>query len=150
MDIPPSGSAWPSAPVGGWPGRGARIRALAPAVTRAQGWYYLVGGLWRLAHPRSFEWVSGPKPDQFQTDVAAALFAAAGAALLTGTADRARGPVTRVLAAGTAVAVAAVDVKYRREIRSLFLVEAALELVMAAAAGTGRVAGSRVAEASMG
>ena len=36
---------------------------------RIQGGYYLLGGLWRLLHARSFEHVAGPKPDQFQTDV---------------------------------------------------------------------------------
>lgn len=95
-------------------------------MTRVQGWYYLLGGLWRFAHRRSFEAVSGPKPDQFQTDVAAALFVAIGAGLLA--------RPTRVLAASSGLCVAFVDLKYRHTIRPTFLAEAALELAFAAAA----------------
>lgn len=93
---------------------------------RIQGWYYLLGGLWRFVHRRSFEAVSGPKPDQFQTDVAAALFVAIGTGLLASP--------TRALAASTGASVALVDLKYRPTIRSIFLVEAALELGFVAAA----------------
>jgi len=102
------------------------MRAASTALSSAQGWYYLLGGLWRLIHPRSFEAVSGPKPDSFQTDVAAALFAAIGAGLLT--------RPTRVLAASSGLSVAFVDLKYRHAIRPIFLAEAAFELAFAAAA----------------
>ena len=101
---------------------------------RLQGGYYLVGGLWRLLHARSFERVAGPKPDQFQTDVTAALFTAVGAALIAGTRNSApRGPV-RVLAISAPVAVAVIDFRHRRQIRRLFRLEAALEVAFAAGA----------------
>ena len=99
-----------------------------------QGGYYLLGGLWRLLHPRSFERIAGPKPDQFQTDVSAALFTAVGAALIAGTMKSApHGPV-RVLAISAPVAVAIIDLRHRQQIRGLFRLEAALEIAFAAAA----------------
>jgi hypothetical protein len=101
---------------------------------RIQGGYYLLGGLWRLLHPRSFERAAGPKPDQFQTDVTAALFAAAGVALIAGTVKGAPQGSARVLAISAPVAVAAIDLRHRRQIRGLFRVEAALEIAFAAAA----------------
>lgn len=101
---------------------------------RAQGWYYLLGGLWPLVHLRSFAAVAGPKPDAFQTHVTSALFAATGAALLRGTRHGAPDPVTRVLAAGAAAGVGLVSLRYRRSIRPVLLADAALEAVFAAAA----------------
>ncbi len=109
-------------------------REPAQRAGRIQGANYLLGGLWRLLHPRSFERVAGPKPDQFQTDVSAALFTAAGAALIAGTLNGAPQGPARVLAIGAPVAVAVVDVRHRRQIRGLFRLEAALEIGFAAAA----------------
>jgi hypothetical protein len=117
----------------------ARLDALlgahpAQRAGRMQGGYYLVGGLWRLLHAHSFERVAGPKPDQFQTDVTAALFTAVGTALIAGTLKSApRGPV-RVLAISAPVAVAIIDLRHRQQIRRLFRVEAALEIAFATAA----------------
>jgi hypothetical protein len=101
---------------------------------RIQGGYYLLGGLWRLLHARSFERVAGPKPDQFQTDVTAALFTAAGAALIAGTVKSAPQGPARVLAISAPIAVAIVDLRYRHQIRRLFRLEAALEVAFAASA----------------
>lgn len=100
--------------------------------TRAQGWYYLLGGVWPLVHLPSFERVAGRKPDRFQTEVASVLFAAAGAALLAGAASPT--PATRVLSGTSAIGVAALDWRYRRQLRPIFRVEAALEVALAAAA----------------
>jgi len=101
---------------------------------RLQGGYYLLGGLWRLLYPRSFERVAGAKPDQFQTDVTAALFTAVGAALIAGTMTRApHGPV-RVLAISAPIAVAMIDIRHRQQVRRLFRLEAAAEIAFAAAA----------------
>ena len=109
-------------------------REPAQLAGRIQGGYYLLGGMWRLLHPRSFERVAGPKPDQFQTDVTAALFTAVGAALIAGTLKRAPQGPARVLAISAPVAVAIVDLRHRHQIRRLFRLEAALEIAFAAAA----------------
>jgi hypothetical protein len=117
----------------------ARLNAVlgpqpAQRAGRLQGGYYLLGGLWRLLHARSFERVAGPKPDQFQTDVTAALFAAVGAALIAGTVKSAPQGPARVLAISAPIAVAIIDFRHRRQIRRLFRLEAALEIAFAAAA----------------
>jgi hypothetical protein len=109
-------------------------REPAQLAGRIQGGYYLLGGMWRLLHPPSFERVAGPKPDQFQTDVTAALFTAAGTALIAGTLKRAPQGPTRVLAISAPIAVAIVDLRHRHQIRRLFRLEAALEIAFAAAA----------------
>ena len=106
----------------------------ARRAARIQGGYYLLGGLWRLLHARSFERVAGPKPDQFQTDVTAALFTAAGAALIAGTLKNAPQGPARVLAISAPIAVAIIDLRHRHQIRRLFRLEAALEIAFAAAA----------------
>jgi hypothetical protein len=106
----------------------------AGPLVRAQGWYYLLGGLWPLVHFRSFEAVAGPKPDRFQTEVTSVLFTAVGAALLAGSrAARPARPV-RLLAAATALGTAYVDLRHRRALRDLFRAEALLELAFATGA----------------
>jgi hypothetical protein len=101
---------------------------------RIQGVYYLLGGLWRLLHARSFERVAGPKPDQFQTDVTAALFTAVGTALIAGTRKSTPRGAVRVLAISAPIAVAIIDLRHRQQIRRLFRLEAAVEIAFAAVA----------------
>ncbi|MFZ5871164.1 MAG: hypothetical protein ACOYXW_11645 [Actinomycetota bacterium] len=103
-------------------------------IMRAQGWYYAIGGAWPLIHFRSFEAVAGPKPDRFQTQVTAALFTAIGVALLAGARQPPTAPVTRSLAASSAIGVAALDWRYRSDLRQVFRLEAVIEAVFAAAA----------------
>ena len=108
-------------------------------LTRLQGWYYLVGGLWPLVRFRSFEAVAGPKPDRFQTEVTSILFAAIGTALLVGTRGRTLQPAVSTLAVASALGTAYLDLKHRRQVRVIFQPEAALELAFAAAAAAGAV-----------
>ena len=101
---------------------------------KAQGWYYLLGGLWPLVHFRSFQAVAGPKPDRFQTEVTSALFAAIGAGLLAHPRGAPPPPPTTVLSAASALGTLYVDLRHRRAIRGLFYAEAALEAGFAVAA----------------
>ena len=113
----------PVAPLTGqWNAR--RVNAM-----RAQGWYYLLGGVWPLVHFPSFVRVAGPNPERFQTEVASVLFAAVGAALLAGGEVPTR--ATRTLSTMTAIGVAALDWRYRAQLRAIFRVEAALEMAFA-------------------
>ena len=97
---------------------------------RAQGVYYLAGGLWPLLHFGSFETVTGPKPDRFVTEAAGALYAAIGATLLLG-----RTPATtRRLALLTGVATLAIDVRHRSSVRWVYLADAAVEVLFGACA----------------
>lgn len=92
---------------------------------RAQGWYYLLGGLWPFLHWRSFTAVAGPKPDRFQTEVTAALFAASGAALIVDENSLSRD----VLSVATAVACIGVDRRFDDDIRPVFRIDTALNLI---------------------
>lgn len=116
---------------GGGPVRDRRAGRVPMVGRRAQGWYYLLGGLWWLVHPRSFAAVAGPKPDRFQTDVTAGLFTAAGAALLVG-ATSVPPAAVRVLGAGCGLACLVVDLRHRPDIRPVFLADAALNAAFAA------------------
>lgn len=107
---------------------------------RAQAAYYLVTGVWPLLHFRSFTAVAGPKPDRFQTQVAAALFAAVGLGLLAGD-PRETG--TRVVSGATAAAAMLMDLVYLPRIRKIFLPEACVEAVFLAAALRGDGASTR-------
>lgn len=101
------------------------------SIRRAQGWYYLIGGLWPFVSWRTFTAVAGPKPDRFQTEVTAALFAATGAALLAGE--------DGTLAGLTAAGCLALDLRHRPRIRAVFLADAALQtLFLATAIRSGR------------
>jgi hypothetical protein len=103
-------------------------------VIRAQGCYYLIGGLWPLIRYRSFEAVVGTKPDRFQTEVTSVLFVAIGSALLAGTRRRDLSAPIRVLSVVSALGTAGVDLCHRHKLRWIFRGEAALELTFAATA----------------
>lgn len=88
---------------------------------RAQGWYYLIGGLWPFLHWRSFTAVAGPKPDRFQTEITAGLFSAIGYALLKSDDED--------LAWSSALACIALDTRFKEEIRPVFQFDRALNLL---------------------
>jgi hypothetical protein len=94
---------------------------------RAQGWYYLVGGVWPFMHFRSFQAVVGPKPDRFQVEVTSGLFMAIGAALLATDRQNPRSVPLRGLAVSTAAGVMLVEWRNRRQLRPVFLGEGLLE-----------------------
>lgn len=104
------------------------VRALARRAIRVQGWYYLLGGIWPLVNLRSFAAVAGPKPDPFQTEVAAVLFTAAGSALLASSRQPHRSTVllSRLCALGSLYA----EFRHRREIRPIFLADASLHTLV--------------------
>jgi hypothetical protein len=83
-------------------------------VLGAQAAYYLVGGLWPLVHYRSFERVTGPKREAWLVKTVGGLLltvaAANSLALRRGTVP----PEVRLVGAGTAATLAAIDVTYRR------------------------------------
>jgi hypothetical protein len=103
-----------------------------------QGLYFVLSGLWPIAHLPSFEAITGPKPEGWLVKTAGALIAVAGASLLVAGGRRAVGPETVALGAGSAVALAAVDLWYagaRRRIHPVYLADAVVELALLAAWG---------------
>jgi hypothetical protein len=100
-----------------------------------QGLFFVASGLWPIVHLPSFEKVTGPKPEGWLVKTVGALIAVGGAALAVAS----RRTVTRewaLLGAGSALALATVDVWYagvRRRIAPVYLLDAAVELGLAAA-----------------
>lgn len=96
-----------------------------------QAAYYGVTGLWPVVHLSSFEAVTGPKADEWLVHTVGLLAVAIGAALAVAAArDRVRAPEIVVLAAGSALAFAGIDLWYGLggRIPPVYLADAAVEL----------------------
>ena len=94
-----------------------------------QGFYFLGTGVWPLVHMESFLAVTGPKTDLWLVQTVGALIAVVGSTLLLAAAS---GRVTwevALLGAGSAAALAVVDVTFvsREVIPSIYLADAAPE-----------------------
>jgi len=112
----------------------------------AQGLYYFVTGLWPLIHVESFQWVTGPKTDHLTAGPAAteadhwllmtvgALITVISLVLLVAAYRRQTAGEVAVLAAGSAVALTAIDVIYvaRGTIAPIYLLDAAAEVMLLA------------------
>lgn len=99
------------------------------SVTRVQGAYYVVTGLWSLLHYRSFEAVSGRKRDQWLVRTVGMLAVAIGVGL-TRHADSRSG---RDFADGSAVAFAFADLlAVRAGQRRVYLADAVVECLLIA------------------
>lgn len=104
------------------------------AIALAQGAYYLATGLWPLVHMRSFTAVTGPKQEHWLVRTVG-LLAVAIAAPLVRAGVRGATAETRTLGAGAAVAFAAASSHpaVTGRVSPIYLVDAALELGLAAA-----------------
>ena len=99
-------------------------------VLRVQGIYYVISGLWPLFHMASFEAITGPKVDDWLVRMVGLLAAVIGMTLLVAVRRRSRELELLVLAVGSALAFAAVDIWYALGgvISRLYLADAAVEL----------------------
>lgn len=104
----------------------------AAAVARAHGLFNVAGGLWPLVHLRSFQAVSGPKADRWLVETVAGLMVVNGMVQLSA---RSSPQATRTLGIGTALWLAAIDVRYAStgRISKVYLLDAAAELAWVAA-----------------
>lgn len=104
-------------------------------LAKAQGIYFVLAGLWPLLHRRSFEAVTGPKTDWWLVQTVGVLVTAIGASLLQSQRRAERKPETVSLAVGSALGLAAIEAVYsaKRTIRPIYLGDAAVELLLAAA-----------------
>ncbi len=122
----------------------ARQRSYLPSVTRAprtplpralaigQGAFYVATGVWPLISIGSFERVTGPKVERWLVRTVGLLVTVIGAVLLhDGLRDDGRPDA--MLAAGSAVSLAAVDVVYvaRSRIAPVYLLDALAEVALA-------------------
>lgn len=96
-----------------------------------QGVYYVLTGIWPLVSMSTFESVTGPKTDDWLVHTVGVLAAVIGATLLSGARRPSRVVVT--LAVLSALAFAAIDLVYALAgvISSIYLADAAVELVLA-------------------
>jgi hypothetical protein len=115
----------------------------------AHGAFNVVGGLWPLVHLRSFEWVFGPKTDDWLQMTTGGLLVSAGLAQLAAPSDPQGGAHARRIGLGTALTLLAVDLAYvpKGRIRPTYLIDAAMQVgwiaawlrtVRPASAGAGR------------
>jgi hypothetical protein len=100
-----------------------------------QGGYYLITGIWPFVSIRSFEAITGPKVDRWLVKTVAVLVSVVGGVLLLGGVRRQADAELSLLACGSALGLAAVESTYslRRRISILYLLDALLELALAAA-----------------
>jgi hypothetical protein len=109
---------------------GSRIATFIPWL---HGTLYVVTGVWPLLHMRSFELVTGPKRDKWLVNTVGLLVAVQGAIVLrAATKARAEGVLSE-LAIGSALALAAIDIRYviPGRISRIYLVDAILEVALA-------------------
>jgi hypothetical protein len=114
--------------------RGTAMSNLIRRVLALQGTLYLVTGLWPIVHMRSFEWITGPKNDDWLVYTVGLLLAVIGCVLLTNSRHDHRGDIIG-LAAGTAIVLAAIETFYVAAvtISPVYLLDTIVELSFVAA-----------------
>ena len=108
-----------------------RARSLA----LAQGLYFGLTGLWPILHLRSFEAVTGPKPEGWLVKTVGGLLVAIGVGLSASSRRRRVARESALIAAASAAALAVVDVWYagvRRRISPVYLADAPVEAAVVA------------------
>jgi hypothetical protein len=100
------------------------------SVSRLQGSFNVVSGLWPLLHMRSFEAVTGEKTDKWLVRTVSGLLIAIGI-VQSLSPDNPQGLAqARRLGIGTAATLTAIDLVYvaKRRISKIYLLDAAIEL----------------------
>lgn len=107
------------------------MREDAALLAAAQAAYFGATGLWPLLHMRSFLAVTGPKRDLWLVRTVGALVLAIAGSLAVAAA-RGVDAATATLAAGSALALAAIDVVHvaRGTISRIYLADAAVEVAI--------------------
>src|SRR4051812_29613647 len=96
------------------------------SLAASQGTYYVVTGLWPLVSMRSFEAVSGPKVDDWLVNTVGGLVTVIGSVVFLAGLRRSSAPEVPLLAAGSAAALAGIDIYYvaRGRISRVYLADA--------------------------
>jgi hypothetical protein len=100
-------------------------------VSRLQGSFNILSGLWPLVHMRSFEVVTGPKTDKWLVRTVSGLLVTIGTVQLLSGDDTQDVALAKRLGIGTAATLAAVDVVYaaKGRISKIYLLDAAVEIL---------------------
>jgi hypothetical protein len=108
-----------------------RTEPLSSGLAVAQGAFYVATGVWPIVHLRSFEAVTGPKPEGWLVKTVGALIAVVGGTLLAAGLRRRVPPELMLLATGSAASLAAVDLVYSpQRISPVYLLDAVAEGVL--------------------
>ncbi len=100
-----------------------------------QGGFYMATGIWALVDLDSFMAVTGPKVDHWLVKTVGALVTVIGVVLLAAGRSRRVTPEIALLAVGSALSLAAIDLVYvsAGRISSVYLLDAVAEVGLAAA-----------------
>ncbi len=105
----------------------------APAIALVQGVFYIATGIWAVVDLDSFMAVTGPKVDHWLVKTVGLLVAVIGAALVLAWRRRRVTGEILLLAVGSALCLAAIDIIYvsNGTIRPVYLLDAAAEVGLA-------------------
>ena len=108
--------------------KGTPSRRRRRLTAAAQGGYYVLTGLWPIAHMASFEFVTGRKHDRWLVKTVGVLVTVIGAVQLRA-AGRRVGDDVRLLSLGSAAGLAAIDLVYwkRGVVSAAYLLDALAE-----------------------
>lgn len=101
-------------------------------VALLQGVFYVVTGLWPIVHIQSFQWVTGPKIDLWLVKTVGVLVTVIGAVLISASRSRRITDEIVILAVGSALGLAAIDLVYTLSgrISGVYLADAAVEIAL--------------------
>jgi hypothetical protein len=109
-------------------------------VLLTQGGYYMATGVLPFVSRRLFEAVTGPKREWWLVQTVGGIVTVIGGALISSAVRRETSPELVAVGAGTAAALAAIDVVYvaRRRIAPTYLIDAGAQLGILGALGVTR------------
>jgi hypothetical protein len=109
------------------------MSTLLRAIALVQGVFYLATGVWPLLDIDSFQVVTGPKVDLWLVRTVGVLVGVIGTVLLLSVRRRRITPEIAILAVGSAVGLAGIDLVYALsgKISSIYLADAVVELGLA-------------------
>jgi hypothetical protein len=111
---------------------------MLPKIAVIQGLYFLLTGIWPIVHIESFLMVTGPKVDLWLVKTVGVLVAVIGAVLLSASRSRRITNEIVLLAVGSALGLAIIDVVYARRVSPVYLADAAAELGLVVLWAVGR------------
>jgi hypothetical protein len=106
---------------------------MLPKLALIQGVFYLATGVWPLIDAVSFQVVTGPKTDVWLVRTVGVLVAVIGVVLISAARKRRMTPEILMLAVGSALGLAAIDLRYALSgrISAVYLADAVLEIGLA-------------------
>jgi hypothetical protein len=113
---------------------------MLPRLALIQGLFYVATGLWPLIHITSFQLVTGPKTDLWLVKTVGVLVSVIGAVLITAARSRRITNEIVLLATGSALGLAAIDLVYALSgrISAIYLADAVVEIGLALMWAIGR------------